>query len=178
MLSYYWNCIIVENSNEDEGTVHDSSISIEESDDEHSVDTNFLDTYQRLKQKDPTLSHLWISLKPDEIKYFFDNIDWKEVGDCISDNEHLKKLFVAFHDEVSPMYDHSHRLQLQDFFSCVYRSSSINQIHLSSNCILDEFGGSLIEGLCGHSSLTTLEITGHGRLGRNIGGLCNAIGRY
>ena len=117
-------------------------------------------TLQKLKQNDPTVTELGINLNNNYTKYFFNIIDWKEDGDCISDNRHLKKLHISFYNNVSPDFisrDDKHRQQLQDFFSCVYRNSSINHILMYSYCILDEFGASLIQGLCGHCSLTKLE---------------------
>ena len=80
----------------------------------------------------------------------------------------------------SPKYilgDEGHNLpkrqQLQEFFSCIYRNSSIHQIEIIAIDISDEFGGSLIEGLQGHPSLKRLEIE-FGRLG-SIG--CTAVGK-
>jgi len=50
------------------------------------------------------------------------------------------------------------RQQLRDFFLCIYRNSSIDTIEIESVSVDDEFGGGLIEGLCGHPSLTRLGV--------------------
>jgi len=54
------------------------------------------------------------------------------------------------------------RQQLQDFFSCIYRNSSITSISFYSINISDKFGGGLIEGLQGHPSLERLEFSHEG----------------
>ena len=119
---------------------------------------------------------------------YFNSIDWKVDGDCISDNKCLKKLIISFSgrclgrpsDQHYILGEQGHNLptrqQLQDFFSCIYQNRSINIISIPSVSIGDEFGGSLIEGLCGHCSLIKLEICGQERLG-NIGRGYSAIGK-
>jgi hypothetical protein len=64
------------------------------------------------------------------------------------------------------------RQQLKNFFSCMYRNSSIESV-LFSLIEINEFGAALIEGLQGHPSLIRLEIE-FGRLGR-VG--CSALGK-
>lgn len=147
-------------------------------------------TYQRLKKNDPTVTHLLIQL--DE-NYLFNNINWKEDGDCISANSHLQMLkFNASMDRSYNQHDNTtiysvdkcyilgqegHNLparqQLQDFFSCI-GSSSFDELCFTSISINDKFAGELIfKGLGGHTSLRKLEIA-HARLGR-IG--CKALGK-
>jgi len=51
---------------------------------------------QRLKQRDPTISHLRVDFGCDnDSKYIFNSIDWEEDGYCIADNNHLKKLTIS-----------------------------------------------------------------------------------
>jgi len=138
-------------------------------------------TLQRLKQNDPnpTINKLSIRLNHDNGS-FFNSIDWKVDGVCIADNTQLEKLFIS-HGHIDGrnyiLGEQGHNLptrqQLQDFFSCVYRSSSINYIKFHSIQIIDEFGGGLIEGLCGHPSIETLDI-GHGSI-ESVA--CIAIGK-
>lgn len=160
---------------EAEGT-HDDIIEEEYNSDEEYEQRRPLSlrsTLQKLKQNDPSVTQLEINLNlpDDDETQFFDSIDWEEDGHCISDNEHLKKVNISF-----PQRYHSgeHKEQLQDFFSCIYQNNSINHIILFSNSILHEFGGSLIEGFCGHSSLTVLDVSGHARDG-DVGIGCIAI---
>ena len=139
---------------------------------------------QRLKQNDPSILGLHIPLRYDENGdyLFINNIDWKKDGDCISNNTHLKRLYTTYDgssDDDGIRYilgEEGHNLptrqKLQDFFSCVYQNSSINEIIISEMTIDGDFGGGLIEGLSGHTSLTELEI-GYAGIG-SVG--CRAIG--
>jgi len=165
---------------EDKNTNDDYYSDIEEYEYEERRPLSFRSTLQKLKQNDPTVTQIdGVGLNDQNTKNFFDSIDWKEDGKCISDNQHLKKVHISFYNDVPPQFipgDDKHRQQLQDFFSCIYRNSSINQILMYSRCILDEFGGSLIEGLSGHSSLTKLEVCGQSRKG-DISPGCTALGK-
>jgi len=62
----------------------------EEYDDEDMKKDERLDknTYLRLKQNDPTVTHLLILLDEN----YFNNVNWKEDGDFISANSHLQML--------------------------------------------------------------------------------------
>jgi len=129
---------------------------------------------QRLKQNDPSVLGLHIPLRYDENgEYLFiNNIDWKRDGDCISNNTRLKRLYTTYYGSPADdgiqyiLGEEGHNLptrqKLQDFFSCIYRNSSINEIIISEMTINDEFGAALIEGLSGHTSLTELEIVNAG----------------
>jgi len=135
---------------------------------------------QRLKQNDPSLTNIVLALSHFiDGKYFFNSIDWKVNGDCIASNTQLEKLAIIFGRHNHPYYilgDEGHNLptrqQLQDFFSCVYRNSSVKYISIELIQIDNEFGGGLIEGLSGHQSLETLIIC-NGSI-ESIG--CTAIG--
>ena len=169
--------------NDDGGNIDDISV-IEkyDSDDEDEYDTldeNYKNTLQKLKNNNPAVSTLSIDLNKwyDE-EPFFNSIDWKENGNCISDNTQLKKLLIYSNDSLSYPYtlgDQGQNLptrqQLQDFFSCIYRNKFITDITISYIDIIDEFGWGLIQGLSGHPSIKILEIA-DSSLG-NIG--CSAI---
>ena len=153
------------------------NIDIEEddSDDEgdgyYSLDENHL---QKLKENDPSITGLDIELNCNGGECFFNSIDWKEYDSCISNNTHLKKLLI---NSVGTCLERPYgknyilgeqgqnlptRQQLQDFFSCIYRNSSITSILFYSINISDKFGGGLIEGLQGHPSLERLEFSFEG----------------
>ena len=52
---------------------------------------------QRLKQRDPTITHLRVDFScDDDGEYIFNSIDWEKDGHCISDNTHLKKLTISY----------------------------------------------------------------------------------
>ena len=53
-------------------------------------------TFERLKTNNPSVTHLRMFLSND---WFFKSIDWKEDGDCISDNIHLKKLHMYYNKD-------------------------------------------------------------------------------
>ena len=130
------------------------------------LDKNVL---QRLKQNDPTITIVSINLNYNNNKYLFSSIDWKEDGDCIANNTHLKMLQVYLGDERRNL---SMRQQLQDFFSSVHRNHFIEEIEISSVHIDKEFGMFIIEGLQGHPSLTRLKMRrGMGSIG------CVALGK-
>jgi len=132
-------------------------------------------TFERLKKNDPAINSLYVQLGRsynDKGEYsFFNSINWKEDGDCIVNNTHIKALRLAYHHhwgedgEVSTLPT---RQQLEDFFSCIYHNRSITQLNTHSN-IHDAFGWSLIEGLLGHPSITKLDVDGVKIKGGNIG---------
>ena len=139
----------------------------------------YKDTFERLKKNDPAVAILSIDLNCNNDKSFFNNIDWKSDGDCISNNTHIKRLVIHIVASQGEYYilggqgnELPTRQQLQDFFSCIYRNQSIESV-LFSLIQINEFGAALIEGLQGHTSLTGLEIE-FGRLGR-VG--CSALGK-
>ena len=143
------------------------------------------DIFQRLKQNDPSVTNVHILLNCDACGKCHFNIDWEENGDVISDNIHLKRLNieykgVPFHRSYEQNYmlgEEGHNLptrqQLQNFFSCIHRNSSIQELGIHGIVISNKFGCGLIEGLSGHPSLTKLEIS-NGALG-SIG--CDAVGK-
>ena len=155
-----------DNSDNDEDAVTDDEI-IEIREDEVEVvdvDENVL---QRLKQNDPTISGVHITLFTKEDKSCFNSIDWKEDGKCIANNTHLKKLRVVLGQ------DKSMRQQLQYFFSSIHQNRSIEELEITSDRIDKEFGMFIIEGLCGHSSLIRLKI----RRGKLESAGCEALGK-
>ena len=109
--------------------------------------------FQRLKSNDSKVTSLHIGLNPGDdgharIAYvFFNNINWKEDGDCIANNSNLKELVIEYRgpylgrkyylgDELGRNLPT--RQQLQDFFSCIYRNSSIKRLSFCSMMIVDE----------------------------------------
>jgi len=137
---------------------------------------------QRLKHNDPAITHLYIDLNchyhyhGQDGECFFNSIDWKVDGGCITNNTHLKKLLIRYIGTPLGRDDSQNYIlgeqgnklptkqQLQDFFSCIYRNRSITQLEIgdityNSMSITDEFGGSLFEGLRGHPSIKRLDIT-------------------
>ena len=173
-----------------ENNVDDNSEynSVYEEEDDHRIYLNNK-TYERLKQNDPTITNLYVQYGGATL---FNNIDWKEDGYCIAKNTHLKRLIIDHHgkclgrpwNEPYVLGEQGQNLptrqQLLDFFSCIYRNSSIKALLLSSISVSDEFGGGLIEGLQGHPSLTRLDIElyydtiDQSRLG-SVG--CTALGK-
>jgi len=170
--------------NNDVGNV-DESRDIEEEENDYVDDQWYKlndDTFHCLKNNAPTITVVCIDLQDDGC--FFNSIDWKVDGSCISNNTHLKMLRIYFkgrclgrpHGQSYILGEQGNELptkqQLQDFFSCIRRNRSIEWINIRS-VYIGEFGGDLIEGLSGHPSLNRLEI-GNGRL-RSIG--CEALGK-
>ena len=157
-----------DNINNDDGTIDESS-DIEDEDSENE-DTPPVwlnnNTLQRLKQNDSGITNLSISLGDG----YFNTIDWKEEGGCISNNTQLKKLRISYDSSLTkPSYwlgeegdNLPTREQLQDFFSCIYRNNSIEALSFCSIHINDKFGEDLINGLCGHpNSLTRFNWQGN-----------------
>jgi len=166
----------MDNDNND-GIMDESSVTeVEGREDEDKpplrLDNNIL---QGLNQNDLGVTNLSVSLSDE----YFNTIDWKEEGDCIANNTQLKKLRISFNSSITywlGKWDNGQDLptreQLQDFFSCVYQNSSIASITFSSIQMF-KFGGDILEGLQGHSSLTKLEIA-FGKLGSTG---CDALGK-
>jgi len=151
------------------------------------------DTFERLKQNDPSVTHLHTHLdcrsgienpnrSTDDI---FNSIDWGKDGYCISNNTQLEKIeiyilrntIISSNGITNQVQRYvlgqegdnlPNRQQLQDFFSCIYQNRSIKELFINNMCITDDFGSELIEGLCGHHSLTILRF-GHVSIG------CRAI---
>ena len=112
---------------------------------------------QRLKQRDPTISHLRVDFGCDDNgEYIFNSIDWEKDGHCIADNTHLKKLTISRRRPYNQYAlgeqgdNFPTKQQLRDFFSRIYRSSSIEELTIHRVQFVDEFGKRLIEGLGGH----------------------------
>ena len=163
-----------------------SGIEEYDSDDEDEYDILDKNTLQKLNNNNPAVSALSVDLnRYNNEEPFFNSIDWKENGNCISDNMQLKKLYIYNNGSSSYLGDpgkytlgeEGHNLptrqQLQDFFSCVYQNKFITNINIGSIDISNQFGGDLIEGLQGHPGLVKLEI-GHAKLG-SAG--CTAVGK-
>jgi len=141
-----------------------------------------LDTIEKLKENSPSITGLDIELSRNVSKCFFNSFDWKKDGYCVSNNTHLKRLLInhndgRLHAQRYFLGEQGHSLptrqQLQDFFSCIYRNSSIMELKLRGIDVSDEFGGDLIEGLAGHPSLTTLEISKGRTLFKALGKVLN-----
>ena len=165
-----------------ENNVNDD-IDIEEDDSDTDEDAGVdLDSkvLQRLKQNDPTITHLNVALNcGDDGECFFNDIDWEKDGDCIANNIHLKRITInrkSYRQRYVLGEQGGHELptrqQLQDFFSCVHQNSSIFALIIDTISINDDFSGRSIQGLGDHPSLKRLEIE-FGRL-ENKG--CSAIG--
>ena len=164
--------------------IEDEDSDNEEDENKYSLITLDKKVLQRLKQNDPSIKSIRICLQDGEC--FFNTINWKnEYGDCIAKNTQLKKIYIYYHGR--DFYEEKYilgelgnnlpsREQLHAFFLCVYRNSSIEELSFGSIQFVDGFGGRVIEGLQGHPSLLTLEISqiGFGRL-RSIG--CEALGK-
>jgi len=130
------------------------------------------DTFEKLKRNDPAIAdiELVIPLNCSD-GHFFNKISWEEDGYCIGFNTHIKRVMLTYYgNPFDRPYNQPYilgeqgndlptRQQLQDFFSCIYRNSSIKQLIITSRIgIIDDFGGSLIEGLGDHHSLKRLQI--------------------
>jgi len=123
--------------------------------------------FLRLKQNDLTITSTNIVLFTDKDVRCFNSIDWKEDGDCIANNTHLKKLSII-------LGPYCERQQLRYFFSSVHQNRSIEELEICTDHIDKEFGVFLIEGLCGHCSLVKLII----RRCENLGSIgCIALGK-
>jgi len=137
------------------------------------------DTFHRLKQNDTSIIDIEVALHFIYGSFFFNSVDWKEDGDYIASNAHLKSLRITHHDGRPNGLgmqgrNLTFRQQLQEFFSCIYRNNSIKHISFNSIYIdINDFWGVLIEGLSGHPSLDSLDIS-HGKLGSKG---CEALGK-
>jgi hypothetical protein len=143
-------------------------------------------TLQRLKQNDPSITFLNVELNCDDNgKCYFNNIDWKKDGDCISNNTQLKTIDISHFGKclgrpyVQPyiLGEEGQNLptkqQLQDFFSCICQNRSIKELDIHSFDINDEFGWGLVKrGLCGNHHIIRLQIR-YSRIG-SIG--CRSLG--
>ena len=129
-------------------------------------------TIQMLKQN-KGINYLSVQLNCDDNgKCYFNNVDWKKDGDCISNNTQLKTIVISHIGKCLDRDWGEHYIlgeqgpnlptkeQLQDFFACIYQNRSINHISFCSIGIVDEFGGELLGGLRGHPSLTQLGLNG------------------
>jgi len=182
-----------DNSENGGGILDDSNgVAVEDSDDEDEELSNLSCNYtytplneksfEKLKQNDPSVFSLRITLSCDRDEPFFKSVDWKVDGDCIANNKHLKRLFIIYNGRPwKKLYilgeEGEHlptRQQLQGFFSCIYRNQSIKDLSIRSIQIVGEFAGDLIEGLCGHLSIKRLNI-GYGATMGSIG--CRAVGK-
>jgi len=143
-----------------------NDIGEDDSDDEEDEGLDlYLDetTLQILKQN-KSITHLSVKLNryDSDEEPFFNSVDWKEEGDCISNNTQLKTIEISHHFQPYVLGEQGQnfptREQLQDFFSCVHRNNSIKHISFNSICVSDDFGVGVIEGLQGHPSLTELAI--------------------
>ena len=115
-------------------------------------------TFQNLKQNDECITNLSVAFDEDhDGPCFFISVNWKEDGDCIAHNTQLKRLVIDSLELEEEGHNECTRQQLQDFFSCIHRNSSIHHIQFRKLIINDKFGGELIEELCGHPSLVRLE---------------------
>jgi len=113
-------------------------------------------TLQGLKQNDRAISTLNIYLHGRDDKRFFNSVNWNEDVDCIANNTHLKKLTISMGEDPG---------QLQDFFSCVHRNRSIEDIKICSESPIDErVCGFILEGMIGHPCLIRFYLRG-GSLG-------------
>jgi len=149
-----------EDMENDEGINDNDNIDmVEEDSDDEDVELEFnMDVFQRLKQNDPSVTRLCMELNSH--KDHFGKIDWKEDGDCISNNTQLKDIFMCYNDwsmrQLGEERKVPPRQQIQDFFSCIYQNRSITDLG-THTIIDDEFSGSLVERLSGHPSITKLE---------------------
>jgi len=133
------------------------------------------ETLQRLKEHDPRVTHLSISLDVDRDSNacFFNSIDWEMDGDCIANNKHLYSIRMSQSGTVGSyiLGDEGQNLptkkQLQAFFYCIHKNKTITCFELSVLGINDEFGWGLIERLSGHHSLKRLEVSHAGVQGIN-----------
>jgi len=173
----------MEDANNQDGTI-DIDDDISDIEEDVSFEGGELDEtlFQRLKSNDSNINYLHIVLNPDnDGKCFFNSINWKEDGDYIGNNTKLRKLVLIHQGQRDQRYilgEEGHNLptkqQLQDFFSCIYRNRSVKEFRISSIDINNKFGGDLIEGLRGHPSLVTLDIS-NGKSGISNGILGNTL---
>ena len=113
-------------------------------------------TLQGLKQNDPAVTTLNIYLHRRDDKRFFNSVSWNEDVDCIANNTHLKKLSISMGEDPG---------QLQDFFSCIHRNCSIEDIKICSESPIDErVCEFILEGMIGHPCLVRFYLRG-GSLG-------------
>jgi len=113
--------------------------------------------FQKLKQNDESITGLRVAfVNDDDGECFFNSVNWKEDGDYIAKNTQLKRLILERLELEEVGHNECTRQQLQDFFSCIQRNSSISSIFFKRVVINDSVGGGLIEGLCGHPSLSGL----------------------
>jgi len=111
--------------------------------------------FRRLKQNDPTITHLNVEFSGAiNAENYFNDINWKEDGDCIANNAHLKTIRIIYQGfQAYILGEQGNNLptkqQLQDFFSCIHRNRSIKTLVISKISINDEFCTGLIESLCG-----------------------------
>ena len=134
------------------------------------------ETLQRLKEHDPRVTHLSISLNVDRDSNacLFNSIDWEMDGDCIANNNHINAIRMSQAGTVGSyiLGDEGQNLptkqQLQAFFSSIHKNESITCFDLSVLGINDEFGWGLIERLSGHHSLKRLKISRAGVQGINV----------
>ena len=74
---------------------NDSDIEIEYDDDEEEVELNE-STLQKLKENDPSITFLSVELNCDDSgNCYFNSVDWKEDGGCISNNTQLKTIDIS-----------------------------------------------------------------------------------
>lgn len=150
--------------------------------------------HQKLKQNDPTITKIDVQLNYNEDRQcYFNFVNWIYNGDWLSNNIHLKGLRISYHGRcLGRSHEQPYilgevegnklptRQKIRAFFSCIYRNSSIKHVEIYNCCIVDEFGAGLIEGLCGHSSLTRLDIElGYNTIDQSRLGItgCTALGK-
>ena len=178
--------IRLENDNNDIDEEETNNIGEDDGTDDYDEGVEFDESsLQKLKMNDPAIKSLYVRLSDGERgKFFNDGIDWKEDGDCITNNNHLKRLWIPYNGQLTRtivLGEQRHfvrqklpaRQQLHDFFWCIYQNSSIDELGIYNCSIVNQFGGDLIKGLQGHPSITKLELE-RGRLG-SVG--CIAVGK-
>jgi len=158
----------VDNNINDNSYIEDDDSDVED-DEDYSYITLDKKVLQRLPDPSVTAVNISFQIMHDDGESYFKDFDWKEDGDRIANNTHLKRLKINYE------FGSKHILgedgenlptqqQLQDFFSCIYRNRTIKALSFRSITIANEFGGSLIEGLQAHPNLKRIEIE-YGRLG-------------
>jgi len=152
--------IHMDNDNNDIG--EDDS---DDDDEDEGLDFNLDETTLQILKQNKSITYLSVKLNrydSDEEPPFFNSVDWKEEGHCITNNTQLKTIEVSHMFQPYVLGEQGQnfptRQRLQDFFSCVYQNSSIKDFSFNSICVSDEFGAALIEGLQGHPSLIELAI--------------------
>jgi len=153
----------------DNNIIEDEDSDDEDDENKYSYITLDKKVLQRLPNPSVTAVKISFEIMHDDGESYFKDFDWKEDGDCIANNTHLKrlKIYYEFGSKHSLGEDGDNlptQQQLQDFFSCIYRNRTITALSFRSITIANKFGGSLIEGLQAHLSLKRLEIE-YGRLG-------------